>query len=86
MGVLPLQLPDGESIDSLGLTGFERFDLSPLEDGARELRVTATPGDGEPIEFDARVRVDTPNEWLYLRHGGILHMVLRNLVKERAGS
>ena len=77
MGILPLQFPDGESVESLGLTGFETFDLEPLEDGARELKVTATPDDGDPIEFTARVRIDTPNEWLYYRHGGILHFVLR---------
>jgi aconitate hydratase len=79
MGVLPLQFPDGESVESLGLTGFETFDLAPLEEGARTLRVTATPDDGEPVEFDARVRIDTPNEWLYYRNGGILHFVLRQL-------
>jgi aconitate hydratase len=79
MGVLPLQFPDGESVESLGLTGFERFDLAPLEDGARTLRVTATPDDGEPVEIEARVRIDTPNEWLYFRGGGILHFVLRQL-------
>ena len=77
MGILPLQFPEGESADSLGLTGFETFDLEPLEDGARELKVTATPGDGDPVEFTARVRIDTPNEWLYYRNGGILHFVLR---------
>ena len=83
MGILPLQFPDGESVESLGLTGFETFDLAPLEDGARTLRVTATPDDGggEPIVFDARVRIDTPNEWLYYRNGGILHFVLRQLRK-----
>jgi aconitate hydratase len=80
MGVLPLQFPDGESIESLGLTGFETFDLAPLEDGARTLTVTATPQDGDPVEFEARVRIDTPNEWLYYRHGGILHFVLRQLM------
>ena len=81
MGVLPLQFPAGESADSLGLTGFETFDLFPLEDGARALRVTARPdGGGDPIEFDADVRLDTPNEWHYYRHGGILHYVLRQLL------
>jgi aconitate hydratase len=74
MGVLPLQFPDGESAESLGLTGEETFDLAPLEEGARTLRVKA----GE-VEFDARVRIDTPNEWQYYRHGGILHFVLRQL-------
>jgi aconitate hydratase len=75
MGILPLQFPDGESVESLGLTGKETFDLAPLEDGARTLQVKA---DG--VEFDARVRIDTPNEWLYYRHGGILHYVLRQLL------
>jgi aconitate hydratase len=76
MGVLPLQFPDGQSVESLGLTGDETFDLAPLEEGARTLGVKV---DG--IEFDARVRIDTPNEWQYYRHGGILHFVLRELVR-----
>jgi aconitate hydratase len=42
--------------------------------------VTAHREDGDPVEFDATVRIDTPNEWLYFRHGGILHYVLRNLL------
>ena len=81
MGVLPLQFPDGESVESLGLTGHETFDLAPLEEGARTLEVTATPQDGgDPIEVAARVRIDTPNEWQYYRHDGILHFVLRGLL------
>jgi aconitate hydratase len=75
MGVLPLQFPEGESVESLGLSGKEAFTLAPLEDGARTLHVSA--GD---VEFDATVRIDTPNEWLYYRHGGILHFVLRQLL------
>jgi aconitate hydratase len=75
MGVLPLQLPDGESAESLGLTGEETFDLDPLEEGARTLRVATDSG----VQFDARVRIDTPNEWQYYRGGGILHFVLRGL-------
>jgi aconitate hydratase len=75
MGLLPLQYPDGESAESLGLTGEETFDLDPLEDGARALRVATDGG----VEFDARVRIDTPNEWQYYRGGGILHFVLRGL-------
>jgi len=74
--VLPLQFPDGESAASLGLSGEETFDLAPLEEGARTLSVKA---DG--VEFDARVRIDTPNEWRYYRHGGILQFVLRDLVR-----
>jgi aconitate hydratase len=75
MGVLPLQFPDGGSAESLGLTGEETFDLDPLEKGARTLRVATDSG----IQFDARVRIDTPNEWQYYRGGGILHFVLRDL-------
>jgi aconitate hydratase len=75
MGVLPLQFPDGESVASLGLTGAESFDLAPLEEGAGTLRVSASNG----VSFGARVRIDTPNEWQYYRHGGILHFVLRGL-------
>jgi aconitate hydratase len=75
MGVLPLQFPDGESVDTLGLTGTETFNLAPLEEGATTLRVSTSTG----VEFDARVRIDTPNEWRYFRHGGILHYVLRQL-------
>jgi aconitate hydratase len=74
MGVLPLQFPDGESVEALGLTGEETFDLAPLEEGAATLRVEA----GE-VEFDARVRIDTPNERQYYRHGGILHFMLRQM-------
>jgi aconitate hydratase len=75
MGVLPLQFPEGESAESLGLTGEESFDLAPLSDGARTLAVNTSNG----VEFEARVRIDTPNEWRYYRHGGILHFVLRGL-------
>jgi aconitate hydratase len=79
MGVLPLQFPEGESVTSLGLTGEETFDLAPLEAGAEMLKVTTSTG----LVFDARVRIDTPNEWEYFRHGGILHYVLRQLRRQR---
>jgi aconitate hydratase len=75
MGVLPLQFADGETVESLGLTGEESFDLAQLEEGARALTVSASNG----VEFEARVRIDTPNEWHYYRQGGILHFVLRQL-------
>jgi aconitate hydratase len=80
MGILPLQFADGENVESLGLSGKETFDLAELSDGDRKLGVTATPDDGDAIEFEATVRIDTPNEWLYYRHGGILHYVLRQLL------
>jgi aconitate hydratase len=80
MGVLPLQLPDEESIDSLELTGEETFDVGDLEGGeARSVAVTAARNGGDPIEFEARVRLDTPNEVVYYQHGGILQRVLRDL-------
>ena len=81
MGVVPLQFLPGESPQSLGLTGKEVFDIPGLGDAsAKEVSVTATPsGGGKPIVFKARVRIDTPKERDYFRHGGILQYVLRQL-------
>jgi aconitate hydratase len=80
MGVLPLQLPAGESVDSLGLSGEEAFDVDDLANGeARTVAVTARREDGEAASFEATVRLDTANEVTYYRHGGILHRVLREL-------
>ena len=78
-GVLPLQFREGDSADSLGLSGEEFFSLGDIEAEPDRLTVTATKGDGQGIEFEARVRIDTPSEWDYYRHGGILHYVLRRL-------
>jgi aconitate hydratase len=82
MGILPLQYPEGQSRASLGLTGRESFAITGVQNGeAREVTVTATPdGDGLPVTFQARVRLDTPREREYVRHGGILLYVLRKLV------
>jgi aconitate hydratase len=81
MGVLPLQFVDGDNAQSLGLTGREVYDIEGLGDGLTgNVRVTATPEDGEPVTFEARVRIDTPKERDYFTHGGILHYVLRQLV------
>jgi aconitate hydratase len=75
MGILPLQFMDGEDPESLGLTGREEFSVSGVEGGeAREVTVRA-----DDKEFRARVRLDTPREREYLRHGGILPYVLRRL-------
>jgi aconitate hydratase len=80
MGVLPLQFPDGETVSSLGLTGEEEFSISglaePLNGGELPTEVTVKAGD---TEFQARVRIDTPKEAEYFRHGGILTYVLRQL-------
>jgi aconitate hydratase len=80
MGVLPLQFPDGETAESLGLAGEETFDISGIEalnEGATPRTVTVTAGG---TEFEARVRIDTPGEADYYRHGGIMHYVLRSLL------
>jgi aconitate hydratase len=80
MGVLPLQFADGESAGSLGLSGEESFDFGDLEAGrAKRVKVTATADEGATVEFEAAVRLDTPNEVTYLLNGGILQTVLRNL-------
>jgi len=80
MGVLPLQFKDGDDADSLGLTGGETFDITGQTDpDAGTVTVTATPQDGDPIIFEAIVRIDTPKERDYYEHGGILHYVLRQL-------
>lgn len=83
MGVLPLQFPDGENADSLGLTGTETFSITGITE-MNEGRVPETvkvsaAGEDGTIEFDARVRIDTPGEADYFRHGGILQYVLRQL-------
>jgi aconitate hydratase len=85
MGVLPLQFPAGEGVQSLGLDGREVYDVAQVEDGARTTEVTARKDDGAEVRFDATVRIDTPQEWLYYRHGGILHYVLRQLLQRRGG-
>ncbi len=80
MGVLPLQFKDGEDAASLGLDGTERYDISGHTSAdADTVTVTATPASGEPVVFEARIRIDTPKERDYFEHGGILHYVLRQL-------
>ncbi len=80
MGVLPLQFKDGENAQSLGLTGKERFEIIGLNGGAAKMvTVIATPASGASIQFEARVRIDTPKEREYYQHGGILQYVLRHL-------
>ncbi|MBK5938580.1 aconitate hydratase AcnA [Halochromatium roseum] len=80
MGILPLQFQPGESAESLGLTGTELFSIGDLEDGnAKQVEVTASHANGREVRFQAKVRIDTPNEADYYRNGGILHYVLRRL-------
>jgi aconitate hydratase len=84
MGVLPLEFKDGESAASLGLTGHEVFHLDG-SGGALEPRgeliVRAVRADGTSVVFTATVRIDTPEELVAFRHGGILPYVLRRLAK-----
>ncbi len=80
MGVLPLQFPEGETAESLGLTGEETFDITGVEElntGSTPATVTVRAGD---VEFQAVVRIDTPGEADYYRHGGIMQYVLRSLL------
>jgi aconitate hydratase len=80
MGVVPLQFADGDNAESLGLTGTEQITIGDLEAGkAKTVTVTATSDDGSSKTFDAKVRLDTPNEVTYINNGGILQTVLRNL-------
>ena len=83
MGILPLQFLEGDDCDSLGLTGRERISVCGLAGGsASEVRVDAVPDNGgAAISFRARVRIDTPKEVEYYRHGGILQYVLRQMLK-----
>jgi aconitate hydratase len=78
MGVLPLQFKDGESAESLGLTGHEKFTISGLGGGADLPRELTVEADGKG--FAVTVRIDTPKEQTYYRHGGILQYVLRQLL------
>jgi aconitate hydratase len=87
MGILPLEFMDGDSTESLGLTGHEQFTIQDVGaglSGAFEkdlfVGVSASGAEGEAREFKVRVRLDTPQEVLYYRHRGILQYVLRQLL------
>lgn len=80
MGVIPLQFKPGESAEKFELTGHEVYDISGLKNGESKVaQVAATRPDGCVVTFEVDVRIDTPKEVEYCRHGGILHYVLRNL-------
>ncbi|MEV0229506.1 aconitate hydratase AcnA [Nonomuraea sp. NPDC050786] len=87
MGVLPLQYPEGASAETLGLTGEETFDITGVEElnsggipRTVHVKATASSAHGAGVEFDAVVRIDTPGEADYYRHGGIMQYVLRSLL------
>jgi len=90
MGIVPLQFKDGENASSLGLTGEESFAIDGVKAllasglaGDRLVSVKATRDGKTPVEFKARVRIDTPQEVLYYQHGGILQYVLRQLAAQK---
>lgn len=80
MGVLPLQFCAGESVESLGLKPQAIYDIQGLEKGAQSVKISVRNADSKAnSSFEAQVRIDTPKEWEYYEHGGILHYVLRQL-------
>jgi aconitate hydratase len=84
MGVLPLQYLGGQNAETLGLTGAETFAITGISGGLeprQRVEVTATADDGTATRFHAIVRIDAPAELEYYRNGGILHTVLRELVR-----
>jgi aconitate hydratase A / 2-methylisocitrate dehydratase len=89
MGVIPLEFVDGATRQSLGLTGFETYEIEGLSNTLAPramLTVRATGSDGTAKAFQVRSRIDTPEEATYYRNGGILPYVLRNLAKGSARS
>ncbi len=85
MGVLPLQFEEGEGVETLGLTGHEVFHIEGLNDSlqpGQEITVRVETGDGSTKTFTTNARVDSPVEISYYRNGGILHAVLRDLLRE----
>jgi aconitate hydratase len=86
MGVLPLQFREGENARTLGLSGLEVFDFEGIDDNLQPLQdvtVRARNDVGEETVFQATVRIDTPVEVQYYRNGGILHAVLRDLLRDK---
>ncbi|MDP6055051.1 MAG: aconitate hydratase, partial [Candidatus Latescibacteria bacterium] len=84
MGILPLQFKDNENRDTHGLTGFETFDIEGIASGitpGQDVTVRVTADDGSTKILTVTVRIDTPVEVEYYRHGGILQYVLRGLLK-----
>ena len=79
MGVLPLNFVDGQNAASLGLDGTEIFDLEGIKEGATEVTVNARKADGNTVTFKAKVRINTPKEWEYYAHGGVLQFMLRQM-------
>lgn len=79
MGILPLQFMPGDDAESLKLTGEEQFSIPAVSTGQKTVKVSVKTEDGVERIFEVKIRIDTPNEFKYYQHGGILHYVLRNL-------
>ena len=79
MGVLPLNFVDGQNAQTLGLDGTEVYDFDGLSSGAAEVGVKATKAGGTVVSFKAKVRINTPKEWEYYAHGGVLQYMLRQM-------
>jgi aconitate hydratase len=89
MGILPLEFEAGADRTTYGLTGEETYDITGIENGITprmQVHVRATDADGRNIEFKALLRIDTPDEAEYYRHGGILQYVLRQLRKQQTAN
>ena len=80
MGVLPLQFLEGQSAAELGIDGTETFSISQAQVGASEVKIDMIRADGSAEKFSVRVRIDTPKEWDYYCHGGILPYMVRQLL------
>jgi aconitate hydratase len=89
MGILPLQFPAGKSAETLGLSGEESFEITGVKQlidnfkPGQQVKVKATGNNGAIVEFEALLRIDTPQEAQYYRHGGILQYVIRQLLQAK---
>ena len=86
MGILPLQFQPGENVASLGLSGQEEFDITGIEEDiqpGQPVAIRARAGDGTIVRFSTLARLDTPIEVEYYRNGGVLHTILRRMVREQ---
>jgi aconitate hydratase len=80
MGVLPLNIAEGQSAQSLGLDGTEMYDIDGFRNGSGEVTVHASKA-GTATTFKARVRINKPKEWEYYENGGVLHYMLRQMAR-----
>ncbi|MBU2892659.1 aconitate hydratase AcnA [Colwellia sp. D2M02] len=80
MGILPLQFKQGKGAHTYHLDGTEQFSIHAIEAGQKQVKVDALKSDGVSFSFETDIRIDTPNEFEYFRHGGILQYVIRSLL------